>query len=768
MTPETSSSVGPDRARPLAWALAILNVGAFVWLARLLPLAEPLERSWSWVPSMGVELAFRLDALSAGFALLITSIGALVLLYTQGYMAGSAGTGRLLSRLLFFEAAMLGLVLSDDLISLFVFWELTSVASFLLIGFHHTSEASRRAARRALVVTAGGGLALLVGLILVRAAATDLGLDPASAGRLSALSAVDLTAHPLAPWMLGLLLVGAFTKSAQMPFHLWLPGAMAAPTPVSAYLHSATMVKAGIYLLARVNPVFGDMAQWHWTLVPVGLVTMSMAAFMALRQNDLKRILAYSTVSVLGILVALLGLGTEAAVEAAVVFLVAHALYKASLFMIAGILDHQTGTRRADLLSGLRRAMPWTAGAGVLAALSKAGAPPMFGFVGKELLYKAKLDLDLFSELTILVAVVTNVALVASAMLVGVKPFFGAVATGLPHSPREAPLSMLAGPWALGLLGIGIGLVPAAFDEKLGGAMASVVLGTPVEMKLKLWHGLNPSALLVLGLSGLTLLVGIRLYLRLRRRRLGGSQARPTPPPSPLDRLFEAAMDGLPRGAGWLTARLHGGGLRRDVAVALGVVVALLAAVLARSTRIPTVDGDLRPLEAMAVILVLAGTVLALRRARWLTAVIGVGVTGLGVSLIFLLQGAPDLALTQLMVETLSVLLLVAVLLRLRQGRPGPMKGPRPSRVLLAGAMGLAVGATVWLASTVRMEEGIGEFFAAASVPEAKGRNVVNVILTDFRALDTLGEITVLALAGAGIAALLRARRARPSEGGRS
>jgi len=441
--------------RGTGWLLALIPLGLMIPALQALPyeIGEHHLARVSWVHGLGVDVAIHLDGLSAAFVLLIAGIGALILIYSEGYLSGNPRIGRVQGALLVFLGSMLGLVLADDLISLFVFWELTSVSSFFLIGLNHETTVGRKAALRALFVTGAGGLALLAGLVMMRLAAVELGLAPSEAGLISALGAVDLTGHRWYPAILVLVLTGAFTKSAQIPFHFWLPSAMAAPTPVSAFLHSATMVKAGVYLLARLHPFLGDTAAWHYTVTAFGLVTMIAAAGMAVVQIDMKRILAFSTVSVLGMLTMLVGVGTELAVKAMVVLLVAHALYKAALFMVAGNVDHEAGTRDVTVLGGLARRMPWTGAAGLLAALSMAGAPPMFGFIGKEMLYKAKLDPESVVGWLIAVAVLTNVILVAIALLVAVKPFCGKAGSP-PRVPHEAPISMILGPVVLADVGV--------------------------------------------------------------------------------------------------------------------------------------------------------------------------------------------------------------------------------------------------------------------------------------------------------------------------
>ncbi|HSN53312.1 MAG TPA: proton-conducting transporter membrane subunit, partial [Candidatus Sulfomarinibacteraceae bacterium] len=596
------------------WLLAVVPLVSALPILRALPLGpgEAVIESRAWAPGLSVELALRLDGLSAIFGLLICGIGALILIYTGGYLGGDSRLGRLLATLLVFLGAMLGLVLADDLIALFVFWELTSVCSFLLVGFDHARAEARAAALKALVVTAAGGLALLAALVMARSAAVGLGLEPTAAGTVSGLAQVDLRGHPLYLAIFALVLLAAATKSAQVPFHFWLPAAMAAPTPVSAFLHSATMVKAGVYLLARLSPVLGDTAEWRWAVTGLGLVTMLVGAVMALPQRDLKKVLAYSTVEVLGILTMLLGVGTELAVKSAVVFLVAHALYKAALFMVAGNLDHETGTRDLGRLGGLARVMPWTAAAGVLAGLSKAGAPPMFGFIGKELLYKSELDAETIGLWLILAAVLANIALVATALMVGVRPFWGPPRSS-PKSPHEAPPAMVLGPLVLAVAGLAIGGFPTSFEVALGSGAVSAIVGRPVIMDLKLWHGVHAEALLVLGLSLLTLAAGVGLYLVVRRGaaplaavvvRVGAWGPK---------RLFETAMDALPGAAGTLTRLLQTGMLRHYLLLAVAATVVVTAPPLLRwavTEDLPAAAWP-KPFDLLVAALLAAGALVA-------------------------------------------------------------------------------------------------------------------------------------------------------------
>jgi multicomponent Na+:H+ antiporter subunit A len=651
---------------------------------------------------------------------------------------------------------MLGLVLADDLITLFVFWELTSVCSFLLVGFDHAKAEARAAALKARVVTGAGGLVLLAGLVMARSAAIDLGAPVELAGTVAGLAAVDLTGHPLYLAILILVVLAAATKSAQVPFHFWLPAAMAAPTPVSAFLHSATMVKAGVYLLARFSPVLGGTPEWRWGLTALGLATMLTGAAMALPQRDLKKILAYSTVAVLGILTMLLGIGTELAIKSMVVFLVAHALYKAALFMVAGNLDHETGTRELDRLGGLRRLMPWTAAAGLLAGLSKAGAPPMFGFIGKELLYKTKLDAADIGFWLVLAAVIANIALVATALMVGVRPFWGSRRDS-PKTPHEAPGSMVLGPLALGIAGIVIGAFPTAFEDWVGSAAATAIAGKTLVMDLKLWHGVNTDALLVLALSAVTLGIGFAVYLASRggfARLAAGCRRAGRWGPA---RVFELALDGLPVAAGAVTRRLQTGVLRHYLLIVVAATVVVTAPPLLRwAVDSPPPSFVMPGFFELAVALLVAGggLVSVLLRSR-LASVAALGVTGIAMALVFVLFSAPDLAMTQVMVETLSVIVLVLVFSLLPQLVRRCSSSQRIRDLLVAASLGLVMALLLLLASSVDLPLDASRFYLEASVPEAKGRNVVNVILVDFRALDTLGEIVVVAVAGFGVAALI-------------
>ncbi len=766
LVPFAATIVAPAVARRLGahtgWVLALAPAIVFAYVSRLLPIEPGTAHTVAvpWVGSLGIEFAFLADGLSVTFLLLISGIGALVMIYASSYLGRDPRLGRFYVFLLAFMGAMLGLVLADNLITLFVFWELTSVCSYLLIGFDHEKAEARAAALKALLVTGLGGLLLLAGFLLMGIAGEQLGLSAIAAGKISGLAAVDLREHAYYHAIFILVLLGCITKSAQVPFHFWLPAAMAGPTPVSAYLHSATMVKAGIYLLARLSPHLGGTPEWGWTVGLIGLVTMLTGSLATLGQRDMKRVLAYSTLAVLGTLVMLLGVGTEMAVKTAVVYLVAHAMYKAALFMVAGNVDHETGTRELHRLGGLRKLMPWTALAGILAALSKAGAPPMFGFIGKEMLYTTKLTVENVGAWAVVASVVANVALVASALMVSVWPFLGKRGD-TPKKPHEAPLAMVLGAVLLSLMGLGRGLMPQPFETNLGSAAASAILGRPVEMHLALWHGVDPTALAVLGLSLLTLTLGGGLYFLIRRR---------VAPVGPLLRrlfsvgptqLYDLTLQGIYSGADRVTRFIQSGRLRFYVMVTMLVTVIVAGPPLVRAFMggPAAANGGWRIHEIIVAALALTAALAATALRSRLATLALVGVVGTCMGLLFVFFSAPDLALTQVMIEVLSVVILVMVLHRLplvikRSGRLS-----RGRDAVVAAAVGITMTLFVLTVARVDRDPTVSDFYLEQSVPAAHGRNVVNVILVDFRAMDTLGEITVLGAAGLGVLALLRLRR---------
>lgn len=738
--------------RYAGWIAALLPFALMIYFISLIPAVaggEALRFSYSWVPSLGVDLSFRIDGLSLLFALLITGIGTLVLIYAGGYLANDPMLGRMLTLLLIFMAAMLGIVTSDNLIGLFVFWELTTISSYLLIGYKHEYEKARKAALQSLLVTGIGGLALLAGIVLLGLAAGTLEIS-------EMLTRGDVVrAHPLYSGILALVLFGALTKSAQFPFHFWLPGAMEAPTPVSSYLHSATMVKAGVFLLARLNPVLGGTEAWQLLLTGFGSATMIAGAFLAVQQTDLKRILAYTTVSALGTLVTLIGIGTDDALKAAMVFTLSHALYKGALFQVAGSIDHETGTRDIAGLGGLRAAMPITAAAGMLAAISMAGLPPMFGFIAKEVQYKANLE----EPILIGVALLTNILTVVAAGLASVRVFFGQPVP-TPKQAHEPPLSMQLGPVALALGGLGIGIFSIQIGNALIGPATGSVIGKTKEIELLLWAGIEGAAGQALALSVITLIVGIGLY---RARSVFGRLAAATAPLAPwgAEGWYQRLLNGMLALATWQTRVLQNGYLRFYVGLIIATTLVLTTLTLIAGQvafSIPADWADVRIYELIVALLILSATLFVIRTTSRLAAVVGLGFVGYGIALAFLLFSGPDLAITQFAVETLFAILFVLVIYRLPRFNNLSTAGSRLRSAALAIAGGALMTILTLAALETPTELRVSEFLAENSVPQGFGRNVVNVILVDFRALDTMGELVVLGLAAIGIFALLRLR----------
>jgi len=744
----------PALAARLGALCAVICLAAYASLAGAVTAAPSLAMPFWAIPSLGVAGGLRLDGLSLVFVLLIAGIGALVLLYAGRYLEGDPRLPRLVVLLLLFMTAMLGAVTADDVITLFVFWELTSIASFFLVGYDHEKAGARKAALQALLVTGGGGLALLAGLILVSIAAGTTSLSGIIAAREAVL------ADPLAMPAMLLVVLGCFTKSAQFPFHFWLPNAMAAPTPVSAYLHSATMVKLGVYLLARLNPVYLDVVLWQDLLTWAGLLTATTGAVMALRETDLKRVLAWTTVTALGTLTLLIGLAPALSATAAVTFLIVHALYKAALFLIAGIVDHETGTRDATALGGLGRAMPVTALAAALAAFSMAGLPPFVGFVAKEIVYEAKLAAGGMAGVVASVGFLINAAQVAIAGLLSWRLFFGPLRP-TPTPPHDPPKSMLAGPVLLAVLGLLAGATPSLLGAWLVDGATAAVLGRPADVPLKLWHGFTP----VLALSIATVLFGVlilagwaRLGPRLRRA-------------APLDRFgpaaaYERALAGFVAWAEGTTRAVQHGNLRGYMRVLLLVTaLAPLAVLVARGGLALPEAAPLDP-RALAFLLIAAGAMATALARGLFAAVMAMGLTGFGSALVFLTFGAPDVALTQFTVEVLLVVILATVLIRLPIGARDARSGrERAGDALVAGALGLSVALVLLAVLAAPFDPRLGAWFGEQSVPGGHGQNVVNVILVDFRALDTLGEIAVLAIAAFAVLALLRGARRHPRTG---
>ncbi|WP_456269763.1 putative monovalent cation/H+ antiporter subunit A [Kushneria sp. AK178] len=728
--------------------LALYPAAVALWLVSLAP--EVLQSGGilfeqAWAPSLGLSLSFWLDGLSLLFGLLISGIGALIIIYASGYLHGHPQIARFYVLILSFMSSMLGVVMADGLMTLFVFWELTSITSYMLIGFNHEDAAARKSALQGLLVTFTGGLALLSGLILLNVVGGSWSLQTLLS------DGEALREHALYLPMLLCLLGGAFTKSAQFPFHFWLPNAMAAPTPVSAYLHSATMVKAGIYLMARLQPGLGGTEAWMTILCVVGAITMVVGAFLAIRFTGIKKVLAYSTIMALGTLTMLLGIGGEAAMIAFVTFLTAHSLYKGALFMVAGALDHETGTKDIEEMGGLRRAMPVTALCAFVAAMSLGGIIPLFGFVAKELMFEAVLDASRFTGFLIGMSLLASVLVVAAAGIVALRPFFGALRT-TPKTPHEAPLSMLAGPCVLAGLSLVLGVMPSLAGDGLLNAAASAVMGTAVVSDLYLWHGINTALMM----SMFSLCVGLLVCWRWAGVR--GVIHRFSPV---LDRGPEAGywklMDWLVRVAEWQTRLLQSGYMRNYLILTLVSFMGLTGyTLLVRHGPVFDLELDVRLQEVVVALVTAASAVVACLMRSRLAAVAAAGVMGFGIALIFLLFSAPDLAITQLLIETLTVILLILVLFRMPQFSSLSTPMDRVRDMLVSVSTGVLMTLLILTILSQDLFTSISEYMIENSEPLGHGHNIVNVILVDFRALDTLGEIFVLSLAAIGVLAMLR------------
>lgn len=733
------------------YVLALVPFGIFSYFLTLYPSVtsgEIAQASLPWLSSLDINLSFFLDGLSYLFLLLITGMGTFIVLYASGYMKGHPFLGRFYLSLLLFMASMLGVVLSDNLITLFVFWELTSFTSFMLIGFNHENPKSRRSAIQALLVTFGGGLALLAGVVLMGMAGGTMEIS-------AILSSGDLLReHSLYLPILILFLIGAFTKSAQFPFHFWLPNAMEAPTPVSAYLHSATMVKAGIYLLARMSPVLGGTEAWIFILTTFGATTMVIGAWLALRYTDLKQVLAYSTIMALGTLTMLLGMGYSLAIEAVVLFILVHSLYKGALFMVAGTIDHETGTRDYLLLSGLRKYMPITAAGAILAALSMSGVVPFVGFIAKELVYEAALNLETTSSIMITLAVLANVAGVAAAGIAAIRPFFGDYKE-TPKKAHESPWPMWIGPLLLGITSLLLGVFPAIVDETLISATVSSIGGEPVIFQLALWHGFNTA----LVLSIFTLFAGIAVYVyrdTVRESRVLHifSQVFGRFP----EKVYDFTIDNMQRYAGWQTRILQNGNLRYYLTVTIAVLVIIVSYThFSKGTfHWPGGLSEVLFYEWVLVGLILLSTYTAVYARTGIGAIAALAMSGFSITLLFVLNSAPDLALTQLLVETLTVILFALALMFLPRLKHEPITSGIYRDVIISVAAGVMLTLLILGVLSFDLDPFISDFYAENSYLLAYGRNIVNVILVDFRAFDTMGEITVLGVAALGIYALLK------------
>jgi multicomponent Na+:H+ antiporter subunit A len=731
--------------------LSVLPLALFIFFLQKIPqvIEGGIIEQNQWVPQLGINLDFNLDGLSLIFALMITGVGTMVFIYTSYYLKGHVYLDRFFGFLCLFMGAMLGLVLSENLITLFLFWELTSISSFFLIGFNNEDPASRKSALIALSVTGLGGLCLLAAGLVIH-------------GITDSFSIVDMLQsstliqdHSFFMAVVFLIFGAAFTKSAQFPFHFWLPGAMKAPTPVSTYLHSATMVKAGIYLLFRLSPAFSGSEFWHYSLWCVGGATMVYAAFQTLFRDDLKSILAYSTVSALGILVFLIGLGTEEAMLAGLVFLLVHALYKATLFLMTGIIDHAAHTRNVSELSGLRKVMLPVAVAGFLAALSNAGIPPSFGFIGKDLIYEASMHTGIFPLISTVALVSTNVMLLFAGFLAGVRPFIGPLPTKYKDLQAGSP-RLWVPTLILATLCLVIGLAPGLISNSLI-APALVALGIQdYALELKLWHGFNT----VLALSATTIGLGLGLFFLLKPSLNREELMLKWEKYSPLA-FFEGLGSLTFRFSSLWTGLVQNGYLRNYILVILLFLMALIGYGMWGNFH-PNIDFsqllELTLYETGIMAIMLSAIVFTVFTGSRLTAVAAMGVVGYSLCLLFVFYSAPDLAMTQFAIDTLTVILFVLVLYRLPKYLPFSDSRVRVRDGIVAlGFGGMITLLALGVLSSPMVSE-VSEYYSANAYKLAKGKNVVNVILVDFRGMDTLVEITVLVIAALGVFGLMKLR----------
>ncbi|MEX0924233.1 MAG: monovalent cation/H+ antiporter subunit A [Rhodovibrionaceae bacterium] len=708
---------------------------------------EVIQYRIEWLPALGLHATFFLDGLGLLFAGMILGIGLLIILYARFYLSKNDPMGLFYTYLLLFQGAMVGIVLSDNILLLLIFWELTSLSSFLLIGYWKHLPEGRQGARMALAVTGLGGLAMIAGMLILGEIAGSYDLTVILQHKEA------IQASPLYLPALLLILLGCFTKSAQFPFHFWLPHAMAAPTPVSAYLHSATMVKAGLFLMARLWPVMAGTEAWFYLVATTGLATMVIGAAIALFKDDLKALLAFSTVSHLGLITMLLGFGSPMAAVVAVFHIINHATFKAALFMTAGIVDHEVHSRDIKRLGGLAALMPITALIATITALSMAGIPPLNGFISKEMMLEEAAHSAWAGNPWVIGAVATFGALlsVAYSFRYIAHVFLGPRRDDYPQQPHDPPFGMWAAPALLAVLVVLIGLAPGFFAEPLVVATAGAVTGGNLpEFHLSLWHGVTPALFMsIAAVAG----GGLLLWRHANLERLWLAAPRPE-----AKRIFDALVSAAARASGRVTDALHDGALTRYLAIlcvaAIGIGLAGYLGGQHSPGQRPQLPVSTVPVIGWLLLLVSCLSVALFHRQRLLALVL-IGVIGLIISIGFIYLSAPDLALTQISVEVVTVILLLLALNFLPKQTPQESTMPRKLRdAAIALAGGLGVGALCWAILT-RDFQTISDFHLEQSYPGGGGTNVVNVILVDFRGFDTFGEIIVLGIAALAIYALV-------------
>ncbi len=761
----------PSNARNAAAWLAACTMGlGLIILAGVfdeIAAGQVVRGTLDWVPSLGLSLSYRIDGFAWFFVTLVLGIGVLIVLYARYYLSKSDPVPRFYALLLAFTGAMVGVLVSGNILMLVVYWELTSVISFLLIGYWYQSAGARDGARTALIVTTAGGLSLLMAMLILGKIVGSYDLD-------RVLSSGDvIRAHPLYPLVLGLFLLGAFTKSAQFPFHFWLPGAMAAPTPVSAFLHSATMVKAGVFLLVRFTPALGGTDAWFLLVAGAGIITMVMGAVIALFRHDLKGLLAYSTISHLGLITTLAGIGGPAAILAAIFHIANHAVFKASLFMSAGIIDHEAGTRDMRRLSGLMRLMPITGTLAIIAAAAMAGVPLLNGFLSKEMFFAEAVELHNGSWLDGALpwlATIGGIFSVAYSLRFILTVFFGPAPVDLPKEPHEPPAWMRRPVELLVLICLLVGILPALTLGPLMNIAARSVLGPDMpHFDIAIWHGVNAPLIM----SMIALAAGAIIYLLFARRIAEGPEGPPLLYRIRAQKIYDWLMFRL----SWKWPRIMStiiGTEKLQPQLRLVVLLAFAAAAAALWHGSGAALGsDVNPVSPGFALMWAVGIACAMG-AAWqakyhrFAALVLLGGAGLITCMTFAWFSAPDLAVTQLLVEIVTTVLLLLGLRWLPKRREEiaedkllPAKARRIRDLVIAAASGLGIAGIAYAIMTRPIISNVGNWFLTNAYYEGGGTNVVNVILVDFRAFDTFGEITVLAIVGLTVYSLLR--RFRPS-----
>ncbi len=745
----------------LGWFVLPVPLVLFFFYLGMLPQilsGETISTHLSWIPLLDIALSFEMNGLSLFFTLLISFVGILVILYSIYYLSQRERLVHFYAFLLLFMGAMLGVVTSNNLILLYLFWELTSISSFLLIGFWFEKESSCYGAQKALLITVSGGFCMLVAFILLGTIAGTYEINELMN------SSELIRQSSLYPAIVILLLIGAFTKSAQVPFHIWLPSAMEAPTPISCYLHSATMVKAGIFLIARFTPLLGDSTLWNTTITLVGLSSLLFGSFLALRQKDLKALLAYSTISQLGLILCLFGIGTKAAIFAGFLHLLNHSAFKGSLFLMTGIVDHETGTRDLTLLRGLGKTMPYTGAIAFIASFSMAGLPPFSGFLSKELFFEAALDapshsfsyLGVFGYLIPIVAVLASLFTFVYSLHLFSNVFLGSEALACtPKKPHEAPVGMLFPTMLLVALNILIALFPNIAAKTFVAPAALFVTGLLPEMHLAFWHGLTPPLLLTL----LVVTGGAVVYSHLSflKKKLEN-----TMPSIGANALYNTGLYGLPKITGRLTTFYMTGSLTHYLSYIIIAFLLLTGYPILRYGFVTAIStDDLAHIELIEIVMMAVtatAAILAAKMKKRVAAILSMGIVGYMVAMFFVMFGAPDLALTQLLVETVTLILYVLVLRQFPSGMDPHTPSRRikkASNIIISLLVGVSVAFLSFFSHSNRFYESISWFYTAFSKSKGGGNNVVNVTLVDFRGLDTLGEITVLCLAALSIYVVL-------------